>query len=141
MRSSFGDICVMRSASIKTHLLTLCGRWICSAMAGLRASAKHHFKGRSWRGLHRSALITMIALAASTRLRSASGRRPRAFEVTCLRALCQIGSSSTQSLARRRSREFPFGNESERNRWFFGPAVISRASLSIVFFQVVAAAL
>src|SRR4029078_11957793 len=64
-------------ATIKTLAATIKARWVCE-----QAHQQHkeergldHFEGRSWAGLHRHALMTMIAYAflQSRRLKQAEG--------------------------------------------------------------------
>src|ERR1700687_3447148 len=71
-------------AGLKTLAATIKGRWICEqAHQQLKEElGLDHFEGRSWRGLHRHALMTMIAYAflQHRRLAAASGgkkNRPR----------------------------------------------------------------
>jgi len=72
-------------AGLKTLAATIKARWICEqAHQQLKEElGLDHFEGRSWRGLHRHALMTMIAYAflQHRRLAAASGgkkNRPRA---------------------------------------------------------------
>ena len=72
-------------ADLKTLAATIKARWVCEqAHQQLKEElGLDHFEGRSWRGLHRHALMTMIAYAflQHRRLAAASGgkkNRPRA---------------------------------------------------------------
>ena len=76
-------------AGLKTLAATIKARWICEqAHQQLKEElGLDHFEGRSWRGLHRHALMTMIAYAflQHRRLAAASGgkknpRRPAAAD-------------------------------------------------------------
>jgi SRSO17 transposase len=64
-------------ADLKTLAATIKARWVCEqAHQQLKEElGLDHFEGRSWQGLHRHALMTMIAYAflQSRRLASASG--------------------------------------------------------------------
>ena len=70
-------------AGLKTLAATIKARWICEqAHQQLKEElGLDHFEGRSWRGLHRHALMTMIAYAflQNRRLAAASGgkKNPR----------------------------------------------------------------
>jgi hypothetical protein len=71
-------------ADLKTLAATIKARWVCEqAHQQLKEElGLDHFEGRSWRGLHRHALMTMIAYAflQHRRLAAASGgkkNRPR----------------------------------------------------------------
>jgi SRSO17 transposase len=71
-------------ANLKTLAATIKARWVCEqAHHQLKEElGLDHFEGRSWRGLHRHALMTMIAYAflQHRRLAAASGGkkiRPR----------------------------------------------------------------
>ena len=76
-------------ANLKTLAATIKARWVCEqAHQQLKEElGLDHFEGRSWHGLHRHALMTMIAYAylQSRRLAEASGgkknpERPAATE-------------------------------------------------------------
>ena len=78
-------------ADLKTLAAAIKARWVCEqAHQQLKEElGLDHFEGRSWHGLHRHALMTMIAYAylQSRRLAEASGgkknrRRPAAADVT-----------------------------------------------------------
>jgi SRSO17 transposase len=64
-------------ANLKTLAATIKARWVCEqAHQQLKEElGLDHFEGRSWHGLHRHALMTMIAYAflQSRRLAEASG--------------------------------------------------------------------
>jgi SRSO17 transposase len=66
-------------ASLKTLAAAIKARWVCEqAHQQLKEElGLDHFEGRSWRGLHRHALMTMIAYAylQSRRLAEANGRK------------------------------------------------------------------
>jgi len=66
-------------ATIKTLAATIKARWICEqAHQQLKEElGLDHFEGRSWTGLHRHALMTMIAYAflQSRRLKAAGGKK------------------------------------------------------------------
>ncbi len=72
-------------AGLKTLAATIKARWVCEqAHQQLKEDlGLDHFEGRSWRGLHRHALMAMIAYAFLQHLRLAAPRgvkknRPRA---------------------------------------------------------------
>jgi SRSO17 transposase len=68
-------------ATIKTLAATIKARWICEqAHQQLKEElGLDHFEGRSWTGLHRHALMTMIAYAfLQFRRLKAAGRKKRA---------------------------------------------------------------
>jgi hypothetical protein len=67
-------------ATIKTLVATIKARWVCEqAHQQLKEElGRDHFEGRSWTGLHRHALMTMIAYAfPQSRRLKAAGRRKR----------------------------------------------------------------
>ena len=68
-------------AGLKTLAATIKARWVCEqAHQQLKEElGLDHFEGRSWRGLHRHALMTMIAYAflQHHRLAAASERKKR----------------------------------------------------------------
>jgi SRSO17 transposase len=67
-------------ASLKTLAATIKARWICEqAHQQLKEElGLDHFEGRSWTGLHRHALMTMIAYAfLQTRRLKAAGRKKK----------------------------------------------------------------
>ncbi len=79
-------------ANLKTLAATIKARWVCEqAHQQLKEElGLDHFEGRSWRGLHRHALMTMIAYAylQSRRLAEASGGKknpPRAAQADTAR--------------------------------------------------------
>jgi len=61
-------------ANLKTLAATIKARWVCEqAHQQLKEElGLDHFEGRSWRGLHRHALMTMIAYAFLQHLRLAA---------------------------------------------------------------------
>ena len=61
-------------ADLKTLAATIKARWVCEqAHQQLKEElGLDHFQGRSWRGLHRHALMTMIAYAFLQHLRLAA---------------------------------------------------------------------
>jgi SRSO17 transposase len=66
-------------ADLKTLAATIKARWVCE-QARQQINEElglDHFEGRSWHGLHRHALMTMIAYAysQSRRLAAASGEK------------------------------------------------------------------
>ncbi len=66
--------------SLKTLAATIKARWVCEqAHQQLKEElGLDHFEGRSWIGLHRHALMTMIAYAfLQTRRLKAAGRKKR----------------------------------------------------------------
>jgi SRSO17 transposase len=69
------------NATIKTLAATIKARWVCEqAHQQLKEElGLDHFEGRSWKGLHRHALMTMIAYAflQSRRLREAGRKKKR----------------------------------------------------------------
>ena len=67
-------------ASLKTLAATIKARWVCEqAHQQLKEElGLDHFEGRSWTGLHRHALMTMIAYALlQSRRLKAAGRKKR----------------------------------------------------------------
>jgi SRSO17 transposase len=67
-------------ATIKTLAATIKARWICEqAHQQLKEElGLDHFEGRSWTGLHRHALMTMIAYAfLQSRRLKAAGRKKK----------------------------------------------------------------
>jgi SRSO17 transposase len=67
-------------ATIKTLAVTIKARWVCEqAHQQLKEElGLDHFEGRSWTGLHRHALMTMIAYAfLQSRRLKAAGRKKR----------------------------------------------------------------
>jgi SRSO17 transposase len=67
-------------ATIKTLAATIKARWVCEqAHQQLKEElGLDHFEGRSWTGLHRHALMTMIAYAfLQSRRLKAAGRKKR----------------------------------------------------------------
>ncbi len=97
------------AADLRTLAATIKARWICEqAHQQLKEElGLDHFEGRSWQGLHRHALMTMIAFAflqhrrlkkvrrekknqrtaASTKLASCASRHPRAHSSTATATL------------------------------------------------------
>ena len=71
-------------ADLATLAATIKARWVCEqAHQQMKEElGLDHFEGRSWTGLHRHALMTMIAFAflQNRRLRASGGKknRPRA---------------------------------------------------------------
>jgi SRSO17 transposase len=57
---------------LRNFAATIKARWICEQELGL-----DHFEGRSWQGLHRHALRTMIAYAFLQHRRLATARREK----------------------------------------------------------------
>src|SRR5712691_9667108 len=66
-------------ANLRTLAATIKARWICEqAHQQLKEElGLDHFEGRSWRGLHRHALMTMIAYAFLQHRRLATARRKK----------------------------------------------------------------
>src|SRR5207247_10736406 len=67
-------------ATIKTLAATIKARWVCEqAHQQLKEElGLDHFEGRSWTGLHRHALMTMIAYAfLQSRRLTAAGRKKK----------------------------------------------------------------
>jgi SRSO17 transposase len=67
-------------ATIKTLAATIKARWVCEqAHQQLKEElGLDHFEGRSWTGLHRHALMTMIAYAfLQSRRLKAAGRKKK----------------------------------------------------------------
>ena len=91
-------------ANLKTLAAAIKARWVCEqAHQQLKEElGLDHFEGRSWRGVHRHALMTMIAYAylQSRRLAEASGEKnpPRPAQADPAR---DPAPSSPFSLARR----------------------------------------
>lgn len=75
-------------------------------------------------------MSAMIALISSTSPRSASGGRPRALEGICF-ARSAMFDRATPKVSHTAVTAKYFGNDSERNRCFFGRVAISSASLRI----------
>ena len=69
-------------ADLKTLAAAIKARWVCEqAHQQLKEElGLDHFEGRSWHGLHRHALMTMIAYAylQSRRLQAGAGKKNRA---------------------------------------------------------------
>ena len=65
--------------SLRTLAATIKGRWVCEqAHQQMKEElGLDHFEGRSWQGLHRHALMTMIAYAFLQHRRLATARRER----------------------------------------------------------------
>ena len=88
-------------ANLKTLAATIKARWVCEqAHQQLKEElGLDHFEGRSWHGLHRHALMTMIAYAflQSRRLAEASGGKKSAKDRRnrhCPRSAAQSSPSS-----------------------------------------------
>jgi SRSO17 transposase len=97
-------------ASLKTLAATIKARWVCEqAHQQLKEElGLDHFEGRSWTGLHRHALMTMIAYAflQSRRLKAAGRKKKsRGTAATAEHASHQAGhsrplrSASTQTMS------------------------------------------
>src|SRR5260221_7701468 len=72
-------------ATIKTPAATIKARWVCEqALQQLKEElGLDHFEGRSWTGLHRHALMTMIAYAfLQSRRLKAAGRKKNGHGTT-----------------------------------------------------------
>ena len=72
-------------ATIKTLAATIKARWVCEqAHQQLKEElGLDHFEGRSWTGLHRHALMTMIAYAfLQSRRLKAAGRKKKSLGTT-----------------------------------------------------------
>src|SRR6201995_5230794 len=71
-------------ATIKTLAATIKARWVCEqAHQQLKEElGLDHFEGRSWTGLHRHALMTMIAYAFLQHRRLTSARRKKKSQRT-----------------------------------------------------------
>jgi SRSO17 transposase len=70
----------LANLSVKTDLRTIKARWVCEqAHQQLKEElGLDHFEGRSWQGIHRHALMTMIAYAFLQHRRLAqAGRKKR----------------------------------------------------------------
>jgi SRSO17 transposase len=92
-------------AGLKTLAVAIKARWVCErAHQQIKEElGLDHFEGRSWRGLHRHALMTMIAYAflQHRRLAAASGRkkcRPRAPLSQRRRPFAKPSSSPSRAL-------------------------------------------
>ncbi len=96
-------------ANLRTLAATIKARWVCEqAHQQLKEElGLDHFEGRSWRGLHRHALMTMIAYAflQSRRLAAASKTRKwpgaRGGKKSLSRAAAANAASHTKSRDRR----------------------------------------
>ena len=92
-------------ANLKTLAAAIKARWVCEqAHQQLKEElGLDHFEGRSWRGLHRHALMTMIAYAylQSRRLAEASGGKKSATGRPSRHCPRSGAPSSPFSLARR----------------------------------------
>ena len=64
---------------LRTLAATIKARWICepASSAAERGTGLDHFEGRSWQGLHRHALMTMIAYAFLQHRRLKTARREK----------------------------------------------------------------
>lgn len=70
--------------SLKTLAATIKARWICKHQQLKEELGLDHFEGRSWIGLHRHALMTMIAYAfLQSRRLTAAGRGGRRHNRPC----------------------------------------------------------
>jgi SRSO17 transposase len=80
---------------IKVLVGTIKARWICEqAHQQLKEElGLDHFEGRSWHGLHRHALMTMIAYAFLQHCRLATARREKKSRRTAARAKLARGAS------------------------------------------------
>ncbi len=80
-------------ASIKQIAGAIKARWICEqAHQQLKEElGLDHFEGRSWAGLHRHALMTMIAYAflQSCRLKQAGGGKKKLWSSAAANAACR----------------------------------------------------
>ena len=78
-------------AGLKTLAATIKARWVCEqAHQQLKEElGLDHFEGRSWRGLHRHALMAMIAYAFLQHLRLAAARGERKSRPARLNRRCQ----------------------------------------------------
>jgi len=73
---------------LRTLAATIKARWICEqAHQQLKEElGLDHFEGRSWQGLLRHALMTMIAYAFLQHRRLATARRKKRINVSAMRA-------------------------------------------------------
>jgi SRSO17 transposase len=94
------------TTDLRTLAATIKARWICEqAHQQLKEElGLDHFEGRSWRGLHRHALMTMIASTISWRKpaspasrpgRRIPGRKPAMWKVQSRRPVTTSGPSET----------------------------------------------
>ena len=92
---------------LRTLAATIKARWICEqAHQQLKEElGLDHFEGRSWQGLHRHALMTMIAYAFLQHRRLATAKRKKKSTGRHLNRPCQPSArpSSNSSLDHRRS--------------------------------------
>ena len=89
-------------ATIKTLAATIKARWVCEqAHQQLKKElGLDHFEGRSWTGLHRHALMTMIAYAfLQSRRLKAAGRKKKESQDRHHNQACRLSGkrSSTSS--------------------------------------------
>ena len=78
-------------AGLKTLAATIKARWVCEqAHQQLKEEVGlDHFEGRSWRGLHRHALMAMIAYAFLQHLRLAAASGGKKFSLVRLNRRCR----------------------------------------------------
>ena len=92
---------------LRTLATTIKARWVCEqAHQQMKEElGLDHFEGRSWQGLHRHALMTMIAYAFLQHRRLATARREKKSMGRRLSQLCPpyATPSSNSSLRYRRS--------------------------------------
>jgi SRSO17 transposase len=87
--------------SIKTLAATIKARWVCEqAHQQLKEElGLDHFEGRSWTGLHRHALMTMIAYAfLQSRRLKAAGRKKKSLGTPATTKLAGHKASDPQPL-------------------------------------------
>ena len=92
---------------LRTLAATIKARWVCEqAHQQMKEElGLDHFEGRSWQGLHRHALMTMIAYAFLQHRRLATARRKKRITARRLSQLCPpcATPSSNSSLDHHRS--------------------------------------
>ena len=91
---------------LRTLAATIKARWICEqAHQQLKEElGLDHFEGRSWQGLHRHALMTMIAYAFLQHRRLAAARRKKKIAAHRLSQPCQPFATPSSNSSRDRHR-------------------------------------
>ena len=98
------------NATIKTLAATIKARWVCEqAHQQLKEElGLDHFEGRSWTGLHRHALMTMIAYAfLQSRRLKAAGRKKRVSGPPPKPSIAAIRQAILDLFERRTPRRYP----------------------------------
>ncbi|SJM30112.1 hypothetical protein BQ8482_130011 [Mesorhizobium delmotii] len=88
-------------ASLKMLAATIAARWVCEQARQQLKEELGHFEGRFWTGLHRHALMTMIAYAFLPRRLKAAGLR---VGVTTKEELSRCTQRRTNSRTEKKSK-------------------------------------